>query len=36
MIDFLREVVGAVLKYMGALYNINDIRKEILGGISVV
>lgn len=36
MIDSPREVVGAVLKYMGASYNINDIRKEIPGGISAV
>lgn len=36
MVDSPREVVGAVLKYMGASYNTNDIRKEIPGGICAV
>lgn len=36
MVDSPREVVGAVLKYMGASYNTDDIRKDIPGGISAV
>lgn len=35
MVDSPREVVGAVLKYMGASYN-TEIRKDIPGGISAV
>ncbi|PON94652.1 Bacterial periplasmic spermidine/putrescine-binding protein [Trema orientale] len=32
MVDSPREVVGAVLKYMGASYNINDINLQVDGG----
>lgn len=32
MVDSPREVVGAVLKYMGASYNTSDIDSEIAGG----
>lgn len=32
MVDSPREVVGAVLKYMGASYNTRDIDSEIAGG----
>lgn len=36
MVDSPREVIGAVLKYMGASYNTSDINKEVPGGISAV
>ncbi|XP_057518788.1 uncharacterized protein LOC130799642 [Amaranthus tricolor] len=36
MVNSPREVIGAVLKYMGASYNTSDISKEIPGGISAV
>jgi len=36
MIDSPREVVGAVLKYMGASYNSKNIDKEVPGGINAV
>ncbi|KAF8412594.1 hypothetical protein HHK36_000563 [Tetracentron sinense] len=32
MVDSPREIVGAVLKYMGASYNTNDIDSQITGG----
>lgn len=36
MVDSPREVVGAVLKYMGASYNANDINLEVNGGRDTV
>lgn len=36
MVDSPREVVGAVLKYMGASYNANDIDSEVNGGRDAV
>ncbi|KAK7359324.1 hypothetical protein VNO77_01279 [Canavalia gladiata] len=36
MVDSPREVVGAVLKYMGASYNTNDINAEVSGGRDAV
>ncbi|KAL5063505.1 hypothetical protein RYX36_025242 [Vicia faba] len=36
MVDSPREVVGAVLKYMGASYNANDINLEVNGGRDAV
>ncbi|TKY58461.1 Spermidine-binding periplasmic protein SpuE [Spatholobus suberectus] len=36
MVDSPREVVGAVLKYMGASYNTNDINAEFNGGRDAV
>ncbi|XP_061353803.1 uncharacterized protein LOC133298517 [Gastrolobium bilobum] len=36
MVDSPREVVGAVLKYMGASYNTNDINLEVDGGRDAV
>lgn len=36
MVDSPREVIGAVLKYMGTSYNTSDIRKDIPGGINAV
>lgn len=36
MVDSPREVIGAVLKYMGASYNVNDINLEIIGGRDAV
>lgn len=32
MVDCPREVIGAVLKYMGASYNANNINLEVNGG----
>ena len=32
MVDSPREVIGAVLKYMGASYNTNSIDSEVNGG----
>lgn len=32
MVDAPREVVGAVLKYMGASYNTKDIDLQVTGG----
>lgn len=32
MVDSPREVIGAVLKYMGASYNTNNIDSEVNGG----
>lgn len=36
MIDSPREVVGAVLKYMGASYNTDDIELQVNGGTKAV
>ncbi|KAH1150877.1 hypothetical protein GLYMA_16G106500v4 [Glycine max] len=36
MVDSPREVIGAVLKYMGASYNTNDINMEVNGGRDAV
>lgn len=36
MVDSPREVVGAVLKYMGASYNTNDLNSEVNGGREAV
>lgn len=36
MVDAPREVVGAVLKYMGASYNINNINLQVDGGRDAV
>lgn len=36
MVDSPREVVGAVLKYMGASYNTNDINLQVDGGRDAV
>lgn len=36
MVDSPREVVGAVLKYMGASYNTKDINLEVNGGRDAV
>ncbi|XP_057415774.1 uncharacterized protein LOC130710498 isoform X2 [Lotus japonicus] len=36
MVDSPREVIGAVLKYMGASYNTNDINLEVNGGRDAV
>lgn len=36
MVDSPREVVGAVLKYMGASYNINNINLQVDGGRDAV
>lgn len=36
MVDSPREVVGAVLKYMGASYNAKDINLEVNGGRDAV
>ncbi|KAI3933056.1 hypothetical protein MKW92_005213, partial [Papaver armeniacum] len=32
MVDPLREVIGAILKYMGASYNTKDINSQVTGG----
>lgn len=36
MVDSPREVIGAVLKYMGASYNTNNIDLQVAGGRSTV
>lgn len=36
MIDSPREVVGAVLKYMGASYNTGNIELQVNGGTKAV
>lgn len=36
MVDSPREVVGAVLKYMGASYNTNNINVQVAGGKTAV
>lgn len=36
MVDSPREVVGAVLKHMGASYNTNDIDSQVAGGRNAV
>ncbi|KAF0892310.1 hypothetical protein E2562_014871 [Oryza meyeriana var. granulata] len=36
MVDSPREVIGAVLKYLGSSYNINDMESEIIGGRETV
>lgn len=36
MVDSPREVIGAVLKYMGASYNTNDINSQVAGGRDAV
>lgn len=33
MVDSPREVVGAILKYMGASYNTMDIDAQVTGGM---
>lgn len=32
MVDSPREIIGAVLKYMGASYNTNNIDSQVVGG----
>lgn len=36
MVDAPQEVVGAVLKYMGASYNVKDIDAQVEGGKQAV
>jgi spermidine/putrescine-binding protein len=36
MVDSPREVVGAVLKYMGASYNTNNLDLQVAGGRTAV
>lgn len=36
MVDSPREVIGAVLKYMGASYNTKDINLDVNGGRDAV
>lgn len=36
MVDSPREIVGAVLKYMGASYNAKDFDSEVTGGRNAV
>jgi len=36
MVDSPREVIGAVLKYMGASYNTDDIDSKVVGGKNAV
>lgn len=36
MVDSPREVVGAVLKHMGASYNTKDIESQVVGGREAV
>lgn len=36
MVNCPREVVGAVLKYMGTSYNVKDIDSEVVGGKDAV
>lgn len=36
MVDSPREVIGAVLKHMGASYNIKDIDSQVTGGRKAV
>ncbi|XP_048131759.1 uncharacterized protein LOC115728990 isoform X2 [Rhodamnia argentea] len=36
MVDSPREVIGTVLKYMGASYNTNDIDSKVVGGKNAV
>jgi spermidine/putrescine-binding protein len=36
MVDSPREVIGAVLKYMGASYNTKNIDLQVAGGRSAV
>lgn len=36
MVDSPREVVGAVLKYMGASYNTNNLDLQVAGGRSAI
>lgn len=36
MVNCPREVIGAVLKYMGASYNTSNINKEVVGGKNAV
>lgn len=36
MVDSPREIVGAVLKYMGASYNTKDFDSEVTGGRNAV
>lgn len=36
MVDSPREVIGAVLKYMGASYNTKDIHLQVDGGRDAV
>lgn len=36
MVDSPREVIGAVLKYLGASYNTSDIDSQVTGGRNAV
>lgn len=36
MVDSPREIVGAVLKYMGASYNTHNIDSQVAGGKSAL
>lgn len=36
MVDSPREVIGAVLKYMGASYNTDNIDSKVVGGKNAV
>lgn len=36
MVDSPREVIGAVLKYLGASYNTSNIDSEVTGGRNAV
>lgn len=36
MVDSPREVLGAVLKYMGASYNTSDMESQVDGGKAAV
>ena len=36
MVDSPREIVGAVLKYMGASYNTHNITSQVAGGKSAL
>lgn len=36
MVDSPREIVGAVLKYMGASYNTTNIDSQVVGGKNAV
>lgn len=36
MVDSPREIVGAVLKYLGASYNTTDMDSQVVGGKNAV
>lgn len=36
MVDSSREVIGAVLKYMGSSYNTKDVETQVVGGRKAV